>query len=137
MAAAPVPATMAYPSASLLLDHAAKGRAGMASVAIFDFLGLWNQFLRPMALNTDPDHYVLTHGVASFASQAGYSVDSVDVGSLFAAVVMPGVPVLLVYLLFQRRSSSADRPAQTRRIARRRDVPLSPAAPWPRSRASG
>jgi len=100
----------------------------MASVAIFDFLGLWNQFLRPVALNTDPDHYVLAQGMASFASQAGYSVDSVGFGSLFAAVVMTVVPVLLVYLLFQRRSSSADLPVQTRRIARHRDVPLSPAA---------
>ena len=30
-------------------------RPGMASVAIFNFLGLWNQFLLPVALNTNPD----------------------------------------------------------------------------------
>ena len=29
-------------------------RPGMAAVAIFNFLGLWNQFLLPVALNTDP-----------------------------------------------------------------------------------
>src|SRR5690606_34460660 len=28
-------------------------KPGMASVAIFNFLGLWNQFLLPVALNTD------------------------------------------------------------------------------------
>ena len=48
---------------------------GMASVAIFNFLGLWNQFLLPVALNTDRENYVLSQGMASFASQAGYNVD--------------------------------------------------------------
>ena len=75
-------------------------RPGMAAVAIFNFLGLWNQFLLPVALNTDPDRYVLTQGMANFASQAGYAV---DFGALFAAVVITVVPVLIVYLIFQRR----------------------------------
>jgi N-acetylglucosamine transport system permease protein len=75
-------------------------RPGMASVAIFNFLGLWNQFLLPVALNTDLRRYVLTQGMAEFASQAGYAV---NFGALFAAVVITVVPVLIVYLFFQRR----------------------------------
>jgi N-acetylglucosamine transport system permease protein len=75
-------------------------RPGMASVAIFNFLGLWNQFLLPVALNTDLRRYVLTQGMAEFASQAGYAV---DFGALFAAVVITVVPVLIVYVIFQRR----------------------------------
>jgi N-acetylglucosamine transport system permease protein len=75
-------------------------RPGMAAVAIFNFLGLWNQFLLPVALNTDPSRYVLTQGLAEFASQAGYAV---DFGALFAAVVITVVPVLIVYVIFQRR----------------------------------
>jgi N-acetylglucosamine transport system permease protein len=75
-------------------------RPGMAAVAIFNFLGLWNQFLLPVALNTNPDRYVLTQGMANFASQAGYAV---DFGALFAAVVITVVPVLIVYVVFQRR----------------------------------
>jgi len=75
-------------------------RPGMAAVAIFNFLGLWNQFLLPVALNTDQSRYVLTQGMASFASQAGYAV---DFGALFAAVVITVVPVLIVYVIFQRR----------------------------------
>ena len=75
-------------------------RPGMAAVAIFNFLGLWNQFLLPVALNTDPSKYVLTQGMASFASQAGYAV---NFGALFAAVVITVVPVLIVYVIFQRR----------------------------------
>ncbi len=75
-------------------------KPGLATVAILNFVGLWNQFLLPVALNTNPDNYVLTQGMASFASQAGYSV---DFGALFAAVVITVVPVLIVYLIFQRQ----------------------------------
>jgi ABC-type glycerol-3-phosphate transport system permease component len=73
---------------------------GMASVAIFNFLGLWNQFLLPIALNTNTANYVLSQGMASFASQAGYAV---NFGALFAAVVITVVPVLITYIVFQRQ----------------------------------
>ncbi len=75
-------------------------RNGLASVLIFNFLGLWNQFLIPVALNTDQANYVLSQGMASFASQAGYAV---DFGALFAAVVITVAPVLVVYIIFQRQ----------------------------------
>lgn len=75
-------------------------RPGLASVAIFNFLGLWNQFLLPIALNTTPSNYVLSQGMASFASQAGYSV---NFGALFAAVVITVLPVLITYIIFQRQ----------------------------------
>jgi N-acetylglucosamine transport system permease protein len=75
-------------------------RNGMASVLIFNFLGLWNQFLIPVALNTNVKNYVLSQGMANFASQAGYAV---DFGALFAAVVITVTPVLIVYIIFQRQ----------------------------------
>ena len=75
-------------------------KPGMVSVAIFNFLGLWNQFLLPIALNTDQDNYVLSQGMSRFASQAGYAV---DFGSLFAAVMITVLPVLVMYIIFQRQ----------------------------------
>ncbi|WP_018155400.1 carbohydrate ABC transporter permease [Demetria terragena] len=75
-------------------------RPGIAAVAIFNFLGLWNQFLLPVALNTNESNYVLSQGMESFASSAGYAV---DFGALFAAVVITVVPVLIVYVVFQRQ----------------------------------
>ncbi len=79
-------------------------RPGLASVAIFNFLGLWNQFLLPVALNSSQDNYVLSQGMARFASSAGYSV---DFGSLFAAVMITVVPVLVMYVVFQRQLSGS------------------------------
>ncbi|MBD3943606.1 carbohydrate ABC transporter permease [Microbacterium sp. NEAU-LLC] len=73
---------------------------GIASVAILNFLGLWNQFLLPVVLNTDRDKYVISQGMATFAASAGYSI---DFGALFAAVVMTIIPVLLIYVIFQRK----------------------------------
>lgn len=75
-------------------------RPGLATVAILNFVGLWNQFLLPVALNSDPKNYVLTQGMATFASQAGYSV---NFGALFAAVIITIIPVFIVYLIFQRQ----------------------------------
>lgn len=75
-------------------------KPGLASVAIFNFLGLWNQFLLPIALNTNSANYVLSQGMASFASQAGYAV---NFGALFAAVVITVLPVLVTYIIFQRQ----------------------------------
>ncbi len=73
---------------------------GMAAVAIFNFLGLWNQFLLPVALNTDQDNWVLTQGMAAYSASQAYDI---NYGSLFAAIVITVVPVLIVYVIFQRR----------------------------------
>jgi ABC-type glycerol-3-phosphate transport system permease component len=73
---------------------------GIASVAILNFLGLWNQFLLPIALNPNVKNYVLSQGMATFASQAGYAV---NFGALFAAVVITVLPVLVTYIIFQRQ----------------------------------
>lgn len=75
-------------------------RPGMASVAIFNFLGLWNQFILPIALNPEQQNYVLSQRLAAFVSSAGYAV---DFGAMFAAVVVTIVPVLIAYLIFQRQ----------------------------------
>ena len=75
-------------------------KPGLAAVAILNFLGLWNQFLLPVALNTDQGQYVLSQGMAAFASAAGYEV---DFGALFAAVIITIAPVLVVYVFFQRQ----------------------------------
>lgn len=73
---------------------------GMASVAILNFVGLWNQFILPVVLNQDQDNFVLAQGMQEFSSRAGYNV---DFGAMFAAAVMTILPVLAVYLVVQRQ----------------------------------
>jgi N-acetylglucosamine transport system permease protein len=73
---------------------------GMGAVGMFNLVGLWNQYVLPLALITDQDKYVLTQGMQAFAQVAGRSV---NLGALFAAVVMTVLPILVFYLIFQRR----------------------------------
>lgn len=73
---------------------------GLASVTIFNFLGLWNQFLLPVVLNTDQSKFVLAQGLANMQAQQGYQSDW---GAMFAAVTITIVPVLIIYAIFQRQ----------------------------------
>jgi N-acetylglucosamine transport system permease protein len=76
-------------------------RPGIVSVALFNVLGLWNQYLLPLVLNQgDKSTAVLTEGLASLAAQQGYASDW---SALFAGMVIAMLPVLIVYLVFQRR----------------------------------
>lgn len=73
---------------------------GMSSVAIFNFLGLWNQYLIPISINSKPDNYVLSQALGKFLSQTTYEV---DYGALFAGSIITIIPVLIAYILFQRQ----------------------------------
>jgi N-acetylglucosamine transport system permease protein len=75
-------------------------RPGIISVGIFNFLGLWNQFILPLVLMPDKSKYVLSQGLAVLAANQGYRSDW---SALFAGLVIAILPVLVVYVAFQRR----------------------------------
>jgi len=78
-------------------------RPGLISIGIFNFLGMWNQYLLPLVLTTNPHRFVLAQGLANLAVNRGYRS---DFSGLFAALDISMVPVLVVYLIFQRRITS-------------------------------
>jgi N-acetylglucosamine transport system permease protein len=73
---------------------------GLITVAIFNFLGQWNQYILPLVLIQDSAKYVLTQGLAYMAIQQYYTNDW---SGLFAALVIVMIPTLLVYTIFQGR----------------------------------
>jgi N-acetylglucosamine transport system permease protein len=73
-------------------------QAGLLSIGIFNFLGMWNQYILPLVLMSDPSRYVLTQGLAYMLHQQYYMNDW---SGLFAAVTIIMVPTLLVYIIFQ------------------------------------
>lgn len=75
-------------------------KPGLVSVGIFNFLGLWNNYLIPLVLNPDPEKYVLSQGLASLAVTQGYEA---DFSALFAGLVIAMLPVLAAYLGFYRQ----------------------------------
>jgi N-acetylglucosamine transport system permease protein len=79
-------------------------KPGLISVAIFNFLGQWNQFLLPQVLlPNDESRYVLAQGLSALAVSQGYEG---DYSGLFAGLTLAMLPVLGVYILFQRQIQS-------------------------------
>lgn len=79
-------------------------RPGLISVAIFNFLSHWNQFLLPQVLmQGDESKWVLAQGLAALSVNQGYAG---DYAQLFAGLTIAVIPVLLVYILFQRQVQS-------------------------------
>ncbi|UED87058.1 carbohydrate ABC transporter permease [Streptomyces profundus] len=79
-------------------------KPGLISIGIFNFLGQWNQFVLPRVLNVgDPDDAVLPQGLAALMVQQGYEGDW---GALYAGVTLAMMPVLVVYVTFQRQVQS-------------------------------
>lgn len=76
-------------------------KPGLISIGIFNFLGQWNQFVLPRVLNVgSEDDYVLPQGLAALMVQMGYEGDW---GALYAGLTIAMLPVLVVYITFQRQ----------------------------------
>ena len=75
-----------------------------ATLGIFTFLIVWNDYFWPLVSATDPEMYTLTLGLA--ATQTMFA-QSEGLGFLMAQAVFAGVPALIVYVLFQRHIINA------------------------------
>lgn len=73
-------------------------RPGLLSVGIFNVLGQFNQFVLPSFLS--PEKPVLSQGIATLLGSQRYDNDW---GTLFAALTIAMVPVIVVYLIFYRQ----------------------------------
>ncbi|HEX2132598.1 MAG TPA: carbohydrate ABC transporter permease [Actinophytocola sp.] len=75
-------------------------KPGLISIGLFNVLGHWNQYILPVVLMNDPEKKVLAQGLASLAISQGYRGDWT---ALFAGLVIALLPVLIVYILFQKQ----------------------------------
>lgn len=73
---------------------------GLVSMGIFNFLGMWNQYILPLVLLTSSGKYMLSQGLAFLAHQQRYQSDW---SGLFAAIVIVMLPTLIVYVIFQNQ----------------------------------
>ncbi|GAB2958691.1 carbohydrate ABC transporter permease [Micromonospora polyrhachis] len=79
-------------------------RPGLISVGIFNFLSHWNQFILPQVLmQGDESKWVLAQGLTALAVNQGYAG---DYSGLFAGLTIAMLPVLVVYIAFQRQIQS-------------------------------
>ncbi|MFG1607730.1 carbohydrate ABC transporter permease [Actinoplanes sp. NPDC049265] len=81
-------------------------RPGLVSVAIFDFLFQWNQYVLPIVLMQGEGaekRWVLAQGLTALAVDEGYQG---DYGALFAGMTIAMLPVLIGYVIFHRQVQS-------------------------------
>ncbi len=73
-------------------------RPALAALCIFTFLGNWNAYIWPLIVVRSEEMRTLPVGIAFFSSEAGSAFHLI-----MAAAAMATVPVIIVFLIFQRQ----------------------------------
>jgi multiple sugar transport system permease protein len=75
-----------------------------ATLGIYTILQSWNDYFWPLVSATSPEMYTLTVGLASMQTNFAQAE---GIGFLMAQAVFAGLPVMLLYLFFQRHIIAA------------------------------
>ena len=70
----------------------------LVAVAIFVFIGAWNNFLWPFIVTTDPQFMTLPVGLSTVKDAYG-----VQYAQNMASAMIAALPLLILFMLFQRR----------------------------------
>ena len=73
-------------------------KPGMATLAIFTFLGAWNDFLWPLIITNSDQVRTLPVGLALLANK-----NTVNWGTTMAGTMITAGPMIVIFLLMQRR----------------------------------
>jgi multiple sugar transport system permease protein len=73
-------------------------RPGMATLAIFTFLGAWNDFLWPLIVTNSDEMRTMPVGLALLARK-----NASNWGDTMAGTVLTAAPLILMFLILQRR----------------------------------
>lgn len=74
-------------------------KPGLATATIFTFLGVWDEFTWALTILNDPEIRTLPIAIRLLA---GVGNNAVQWGVVFAASVIAVIPVIVVFLVFQR-----------------------------------
>ena len=75
----------------------------MLTLAIFSFQWRWNDYIWPLVVLNDPDKYTLQIGVAAIVG-----AENVNWSVLLGASVLSMIPLVVIYLVFQKYVMNAD-----------------------------
>ena len=72
----------------------------LSAVGILTFQGTWNSFFWPLIFfQRDPDHYTVPLALVQFRTSGGFQTDWPP---LMAVIVLATIPILVLYIFFQR-----------------------------------
>lgn len=72
-------------------------RSAFITVALFQIVVTWNEFLFAFLILTDDDVKIITVGLAGFQGEWAS-----DWGTIMAAVIISVIPLLIIYIMFQK-----------------------------------
>ena len=72
-------------------------KPALAALFILDFVATWNEYPMALTLLQTQDQFTIPLGITNFQTQYGSNY-----GQLNAYIIMSILPVLIVYLMFQR-----------------------------------
>ena len=75
----------------------------MLTLAIFSFQWRWNDYIWPLIVLNDPNRFTLQIGVAGIVG-----AENVNWSVLLGASVLSMIPLVAIYLIFQRYVMNAD-----------------------------
>ena len=73
-------------------------RPALGAVAIFSFIGAWNEYLWQLVVTNRPDMFTLPVGISKLVTSLGHF----DLGLAMAGATIGFLPMLVVFILFQR-----------------------------------
>lgn len=75
-------------------------RSGIISIGIMNGLNIWNEYIMGTVFINDPSLYTLPVGIAVMQTEMQYRTEW---GPLFAGLLLSIIPVIIVYMAFQRQ----------------------------------
>lgn len=78
-------------------------KPGLISVGMMNVLNIWNEYIIGTVLVNDPDKYTIPVGIAIMQAEMQYRTEW---GPLFAGLLLSIIPVLILYIIFQKQITS-------------------------------
>lgn len=72
-------------------------KPGVGALAIFTFINSWNDYFMQLIMLTSGSNYTISVGIATLQAET-----SIDTGMLMAGAALASVPIIIVFLFFQK-----------------------------------
>ncbi|MBP3962668.1 carbohydrate ABC transporter permease [Paenibacillus lignilyticus] len=70
----------------------------LATLAVMQIVGVWNDLIGPSIILTDPDKYVITLALRNFSAQVISGEDATNYPALFSAYILASLPLILLFM---------------------------------------
>ena len=72
-------------------------KPGIGALAIFTFINCWNDYFMQLVMLASSGNYTIPLGIATLQAET-----SIDMGLLMAGAALASVPIIIVFLIFQK-----------------------------------